>query len=592
LQEQTGKALLEKLETERAFEIQILTASSALLLLLALWGVRRGFRHTREIRAAFIRAEKLLESSRGETVLVQRSARFYFWVLDPAGVRFEQVDGEWMILLGRQGEVWTGVEEWAALIHPDDRESAQRMRHGIPAGETRALTFEYRMARADGSFVWVRDLTAMRPGEGGGLHRGFFIDVTEEKNHLEALTAGHDQERAALTAERTRLEEESRQLRENLAATQQELAGTREQLEMAEARLWSILEHAQVAITLKDADGNYLFVNRRFQEWFGVEAGEVRERDDALLFGEAHQVASRQKERQVLEDGASLAGEEVWPLGETRGLFSVARFPLRGAGRQVLGVFTVLVDVTDRKLLEEELLAELQLAKSCARNAGRAQSGLLAAMRREVPSLVRGMQRMIGRLQESGPPARQQVRLDLLAQSVTSLLAVVEELNNGFSRSGAPPGGEDFDLLQLLEESATIFARYAVGAGKRLQGRIAQGVPRGAHGDTERLRRLLAILLGGAIHSGGVGEILFSVQRHPKDGFRILFQVPAGVPGAEREDDLAILERLAVEMGGACRLGQTGTVGAHELISVIVQLAPPVGNHATPHEDEPVAEAM
>lgn len=602
LQEEAARTLLDRLETELAFELQILTSSMAVLLLLAWWGTRRGFWYVRQTKAYQVRLVKALEKSREELALLGRTARCFSWVMEPTGTQFKQVDDGLMTWLGHQAQVWVGLEEWAAAIHEEDRERAVNARSRIVAGETEDWAFEYRLLTATGEEVWLRDVQVMRPGEGGGVYRGFFQDITHEKGSLLQQEARFAEERMVQEAEAARLALELARLEASLsglngdcARLEGELTTVQGQWQEAEARLSAILDHAQVAITLKDPKGVYLLVNRRFAEWFDVTAEALLGETDALLFPEEIALEIALRERMVLEDGQPQFGNEVLPMGDAKGLFSVVRFPSRSITGEVLGVFAILVDVTERKILEEELLGEVHLAKMQVRNAGRAQTRLLAAMGHEVPSLVRGMVRMIQRLQESGPPLRQQGRLDLLAQSAVSLLAVVEALRHGLhQKDGMASPGENFDLLAILEESAGVFSRYALGAGKRLQGRIALGVPRGVSGDAERLRRLLAILLGSAIHAVSRGEVLFSVQSHPQDVYRILFQVPAGNADRDLEDDLAVLERLAGDMGGGCRLetawGGDGVQGTAGVISVFVQLSAPLGNEDEPMDDEPVDE--
>ncbi|MEO5334787.1 MAG: PAS domain S-box protein, partial [Magnetococcus sp. YQC-5] len=339
MHEDASQLLLNRLATERAFELQVLMSSAALLLLLALWGVRRGFAHIQYTMTVLAWLEKSLQASRADTALALRASRLFPWEMDPGGTRFEQVDGGLMTVLGRPAEAWVGVEELAAVMHPEDREQALLARNAMLAGTSEESQCSYRVVKADGELVWLRDFVMVRPGEGGrGRYRGFFADVTLEQERLVQIKEQHAREYVQwndelvgikeqhafectqLAGESARLEAERASLVIECDRIRQDLAAIQEDLRNADARLWAILDHAQVAITLKDLQGCYLFVNRCFQEWFGVADADLQGCTDDTLFAASLCVESKQRERVVLEDGGVLASEEVWPMGEAMGL--------------------------------------------------------------------------------------------------------------------------------------------------------------------------------------------------------------------------------------------------------------------------------
>ncbi|MGH8573487.1 MAG: PAS domain-containing protein [Gammaproteobacteria bacterium] len=91
-------------------------------------------------------------------------------------------------VFGHAYECWVQDRDfWVKRLHPEDRSRAL-------AACTRAIalrrscTLEYRMLRADGRAVWIRDLVSFATGpEGRDLLRGVMLDITEGREAEEAL---------------------------------------------------------------------------------------------------------------------------------------------------------------------------------------------------------------------------------------------------------------------------------------------------------------------------------------------------------------------------------------------------------------------
>jgi PAS domain S-box-containing protein len=99
-------------------------------------------------------------------------------------------------MMGYPVEAWTDNMLWEQSIHPEDRDwvihvSREEQRTREPN------TIEYRMIRADGSTVWVRDAsTHVLDDDGRPLYvQGFWTDITERK-HLEDTLRAREAELA------------------------------------------------------------------------------------------------------------------------------------------------------------------------------------------------------------------------------------------------------------------------------------------------------------------------------------------------------------------------------------------------------------
>jgi len=109
------------------------------------------------------------------------------WEADPATLALTFVSHRAESLLGHPARHWlSDAAAWTRLVHPDDREAAVAAlrEHAITGRECR---LEYRMAAADGRFVWITNIVQPVVNDAGSTERlrGLMIDVTERKRLAE-----------------------------------------------------------------------------------------------------------------------------------------------------------------------------------------------------------------------------------------------------------------------------------------------------------------------------------------------------------------------------------------------------------------------
>ncbi|HEU4355123.1 MAG TPA: PAS domain-containing protein [Actinomycetota bacterium] len=100
-------------------------------------------------------------------------------------------------ILGLEPEAWQTENDWLASVHPDDREemvalSAEIAAHGEP------WTAEYRMLRADGSSVRVRDRGRVLERDAAGhprVYQGLVVDISDERAAARTVSEALDRYR-------------------------------------------------------------------------------------------------------------------------------------------------------------------------------------------------------------------------------------------------------------------------------------------------------------------------------------------------------------------------------------------------------------
>ncbi len=127
------------------------------------------------------------------------------------------------------------------------------------------------------------------------------------------------------------------------------------QLQENRGLLQAIIDNAGSVIYLKDLDGHYLLVNRRYREVVAIHGEEILGRTDYDLF--SHEQAEKfvALDARTLAQGELIEEEEVAPHAEGDHIYLSAKFPLRDANGEIYAICGISTDITERKQAENEL---------------------------------------------------------------------------------------------------------------------------------------------------------------------------------------------------------------------------------------------
>ena len=123
------------------------------------------------------------------------------WKIDWATLRFAYIGPQIESLLGWTPDSWVSVEDWAARMHPEDRDyvvdfCVSQSKAGVDHEA------DYRALTRDGGYVWIRDVVHVVRNETGEVDSliGFMFDISERKRAEEELLRLHeDLEQLSLT---------------------------------------------------------------------------------------------------------------------------------------------------------------------------------------------------------------------------------------------------------------------------------------------------------------------------------------------------------------------------------------------------------
>jgi PAS domain S-box-containing protein len=139
------------------------------------------------------RAEEALRRSEERYELAVRGAGVGIWDWD---IRTGKVyySPRWKMLFGYdENDISDSVDDWARLLHPDERDWMLKFLEDFLAGTSPTVTVEYRLRHKDGSYRWIVATGLVVRDEQGKAYRfvGSHADITDRKRAEEALEREH-----------------------------------------------------------------------------------------------------------------------------------------------------------------------------------------------------------------------------------------------------------------------------------------------------------------------------------------------------------------------------------------------------------------
>ena len=116
----------------------------------------------------------------------------------------------------------------------------------------------------------------------------------------------------------------------------------------SEKRLRSILDNSGLIVSLKDVEGCYVTVNRRFEEVFHLNEEAIIGKKDHDIFSRKDADRFRQHDLLALEQGHPVEVEELIPQGGSIHTYLSSRFPLSDSDGKPYAVCGIASDITDR----------------------------------------------------------------------------------------------------------------------------------------------------------------------------------------------------------------------------------------------------
>ncbi|GBF26244.1 blue-light-activated protein [bacterium MnTg02] len=129
-----------------------------------------------------------------------------------------------------------------------------------------------------------------------------------------------------------------------------------ENVAASEERLRKIVDNSPSAILLKDYEGRYLMVNKRFEEWHGRQASDTVGKTSSDIFAKPIARIYNAQDKDVLAGGKVINEEVSIPFADgTLHSLLMTKFPVLDTKGNPTGIGSISTDITDRRRVEEQL---------------------------------------------------------------------------------------------------------------------------------------------------------------------------------------------------------------------------------------------
>jgi PAS domain S-box-containing protein len=148
-------------------------------------------------------------------------------------------------------------------------------------------------------------------------------------------------------------------LNKELQNSNEKLSAAKTVLEKSELNLRTLINTIPDLIWLKSVDGRYLFVNNRFEDFFGAKEQDIVGKTDYDFVDKELADFFREHDKKAMLKGAASINEELVTFANDNHseLLETTKVPIRSKDKDIIGVLGIGHDITERRKAEKELIA-------------------------------------------------------------------------------------------------------------------------------------------------------------------------------------------------------------------------------------------
>lgn len=289
-----------------------------------------------------------------------------------------------------------------------------------------------------------------------------------------------------------------------------------EVLKNSEEKYRSIIANMNLGLMEVDLEERIQYVNFSFEEMSGYDKSEIIGHQASELFLKGENKERMELRNQQRTKGVSEAyevtvknkrGEAKWWL--------ISGAPLKNNQGKVTGSIGIHLDITNQKVLENELLEAKQLAEHSAKS----KEAFLANMSHEIRTPMNGIMGMTAMLSKTDLDKKQRFQLSTIKTASENLLVII---NDVLDLSKMEAGKlqiykEPFDFKKTLQQAIEILKPKALEKNLNLNLSIDEQISAHLLGDPFRLNQILLNVMGNSVKFTERGNISLKAELISQD---------------------------------------------------------------------------
>lgn len=303
-------------------------------------------------------------------------------------------------------------------------------------------------------------------------------------------------------------------------------------LARSEEKFRTLIENMNLGLMEVDNEDRVQYVNQSFQKMTGFTSAD-------MLGCKAGELLTDPESLQIIEEKAKQRQEGVMDVYEipakrkdgARVWFLISGAPVTAPTGEVVGSIGIHLDITQRKVLEEDL----RRAKIAAEESARAKEQFLATVSHEIRTpmnAIIGMQKL---MTKTPLEDRQRRYVEAIGISAGNLMTLVNDVLD-FSKMQAGKVEivpAPFELREMVRSIVNVLEFKADEKHISLLVDLDAKLPRYVLGDSNRINQVLMNLVGNAVKFTDSGYV--RLRLHVEEDDRICFMVEDTGPGMDAE---------------------------------------------------------
>ncbi len=251
--------------------------------------------------------------------------------------------------------------------------------------------------------------------------------------------------------QRNRAEAALKQAKEELSTYSKDLERL---VRVQTAEITSILTYTPAVVYIKDKEGRYTLVNKRYEELFNIHNAEIRGKTDYDILPKPVADQFRSSDAQVLSESHSLQAEEQIQQSDGMHTYLAVKFPIYDDTGAISGVCGILNDITAVKKAQTQLR---RLSGSIMANQEKERSAIARELHDELGQVLTALRMdsvwMHERLKTSDPQAAERAltMCHLIDKNIEDVRGMAFRLRPGVL--------DDLGLVDALEWYTADFER-------------------------------------------------------------------------------------------------------------------------------------